>query len=73
MRALRSRRLRYYLSRMNDGRCAICGEPLTEVYHIDHRDPYWHCGETKLGNLQATHPLCNLKKGKRLCNSSSQR
>jgi 5-methylcytosine-specific restriction endonuclease McrA len=48
---------------MNGGLCPLCDEPLGWPYEIDHRVPYAEVQETRLGNLQATHPFCNRKKG----------
>jgi 5-methylcytosine-specific restriction endonuclease McrA len=62
-RFLRSNRQRYQIFRDQNGRCKICGEPMTDDFEIDHRKSKKRDGETSYQNLQATHPQCNRKKG----------
>lgn len=46
-----------------DGKCQICGTPLSEGWHADHIEPYSLGGATNMANGQALCPACNLKKG----------
>lgn len=46
------------------GRCAYCRKELTLRYHLDHVVPIARGGRHSIGNLVATCPLCNYKKGK---------
>lgn len=46
-----------------DGKCQICGAPLSEGWHADHIEPYSLGGATSMANGQALCPACNLKKG----------
>lgn len=43
--------------------CPLCGEPIRGDIHVDHRLPRAQGGSDLAGNLQATHPRCNLRKG----------
>jgi 5-methylcytosine-specific restriction endonuclease McrA len=45
--------------------CAICGEPLPEGWHADHRKPWSRGGATVASNGDVTCPRCNLRKGAR--------
>jgi 5-methylcytosine-specific restriction endonuclease McrA len=51
--------------------CAICGEPLPEHWHADHRVPWAHGGETLASNGDVTCARCNLQKGARYVRPSS--
>jgi 5-methylcytosine-specific restriction endonuclease McrA len=55
------------LHKEQDGKCAICGEPVTlgpqGSHEIDHRIPLARRGGNESENLQITHPSCNRKKG----------
>ena len=44
-------------------KCAIGGEDIRFEYHLDHRVPLARGGRHEVGNLQATCPRCNLRKG----------
>lgn len=44
------------------GRCSECGEPLTNDFHADHRDPWARGGQTDVINGQALCPPCNRRK-----------
>jgi 5-methylcytosine-specific restriction endonuclease McrA len=47
--------------------CQICGGDIEPTdLHIDHIKPWSKGGRHTLGNLQATHSVCNLKKGDRV-------
>lgn len=48
--------------------CGICGGQIASraELHIDHIKPWSKGGPTTLGNLQATHAACNMKKGARV-------
>lgn len=59
-----SRRQRRIAAIVAAGRCTLCGTPLPENFHVDHRLPAVRGGATTLANAQATCPACNLKKGK---------
>lgn len=43
------------------GLCAICEYPM-EKFHKDHIVPLSKGGSNDIGNIQLTHPTCNLKK-----------
>lgn len=43
--------------------CRLCGKPLTQGFHGDHRRPYSKGGPTIVLNGQVLCPTCNLKKG----------
>ena len=45
------------------GLCALCGEPLFRGdHHVDHKIPFSYGGGNERGNIQLTHPACNLEK-----------
>ncbi len=46
-----------------DGKCQICGTPLSEGWHADHIKPFSLGGATNMANGQALCPACNLVKG----------
>lgn len=46
-------------------RCQECGEQLNEGWHADHYIPYRIAKDTKLPNMRALCPACNLRKGGR--------
>lgn len=56
--------------------CALCGMPLDKSLKypdpmsisIDHVIPVARGGKSTLGNLQATHLICNKEKGKKIIN-----
>lgn len=52
--------------RRAEGRCGICREPLGDAVHYDHIMPLAIGGAHREENLQATHPRCNLAKGKKV-------
>ena len=62
-RTLRSKKLRALLYTAFDGKCAICGEPLPDVWHADHIVPWKESKRTNLFELQPLCPRCNLGKG----------
>ena len=62
-RRLRSKRLRRLLFVASGGLCGACGCELRAGWHVDHIVPWSACRETKLENLQALCPTCNLSKG----------
>ena len=43
--------------------CAMCGDPLPQTFHGDHRKAHSKGGLTTVQNGQALCPKCNLKKG----------
>jgi superfamily II DNA or RNA helicase/ribulose bisphosphate carboxylase small subunit len=45
------------------GRCEICGKPLSRGWHADHKYPYSLGGLTSIENGQALCADCNLRKG----------
>lgn len=50
-----------------DGTCGVCKQPLqrdTDAYHIDHIVALASGGAHVTANLQVTHAVCNLRKGK---------
>jgi 5-methylcytosine-specific restriction endonuclease McrA len=52
------------LWRSQDGRCFYCGADLDPAaMHVDHVRPYAKGGPTRLANLVAACPSCNLRKG----------
>lgn len=47
--------------------CALCGEPTTlKESNIDHIIPKSKGGSDSIENLQATHKVCNFKKGNKI-------
>jgi 5-methylcytosine-specific restriction endonuclease McrA len=46
-----------------EGRCACCGESLTDGYHLDHIMPIALGGTNTDDNVQLLTPRCNLQKG----------
>jgi 5-methylcytosine-specific restriction endonuclease McrA len=52
------------LLKLQDGKCACCGESLTE-YHLDHRMPLALGGAHADENMQLLTPRCNMMKGSR--------
>lgn len=51
----------------HNGVCGICGLPIGPHYHIDHIIPASKGGPWTWENLQPAHPLCNRRKGARIC------
>lgn len=50
-----------------DGRCAICGQPLLDNgTDVDHRIPFRYGGGNERANLQITHARCNRSKGAKI-------
>jgi hypothetical protein len=45
-----------------DGRCAYCGDFLSNVFHIDHIDPKYRGGKNDVKNLFPACPRCNIRK-----------
>lgn len=45
------------------GKCACCGLPLGDDYHLDHRMPLALGGSNTDDNIQLLRKLCNLQKG----------
>ncbi|MPZ13960.1 MAG: hypothetical protein GEU73_05985 [Chloroflexi bacterium] len=62
-RTLRSRRARALLARLQNGRCAICGDQLGDDWHADHIEPWSVTGRTNVHEMQALCARCNAKKG----------
>lgn len=62
-RFLRSKRERALLWYAQDGRCALCGEPLPAQWHADHTIPWWFSKRTNVFEMGATCPRCNQQKG----------
>jgi len=62
-RSLRSKKLRAALYYAQDGKCAICGEPLPDDWHADHITPWVKEQRTNVHEMQALCPKCNLRKG----------
>jgi 5-methylcytosine-specific restriction endonuclease McrA len=63
-RTLRSPRKRARLWRSQDGKCAICGDPMDpDNWEADHAEPWRITQRTNVHEMQATHPWCNRKKG----------
>jgi len=50
-----------------DGHCAYCGKKLdiTSAWHVDHIEPRSRGGTDNIGNLIASCPNCNTRKGTR--------
>lgn len=48
---------------LQDGKCACCGKPLGEKYHLDHIMPLSLGGENSDRNVQLLLPICNMSKG----------
>jgi hypothetical protein len=50
----------------DDGVCGICGGDVDPTdFHVDHVVALANGGEHSYANVQAAHPACNIKKGKR--------
>ncbi|MBT4886599.1 MAG: HNH endonuclease [Planctomycetaceae bacterium] len=63
MNRLFNKRQRLLLMFRQAGRCACCGDRLTQGFHADHVQPFSKGGKTVIQNGQALCPFCNLKKG----------
>lgn len=50
---------------LQKGRCACCGVPLEDDYHIDHIVPLYLGGSNSDENIQLLRSICNLQKGKK--------
>jgi 5-methylcytosine-specific restriction endonuclease McrA len=51
----------------DDGMCGICGEDVDPTeFHVDHIWPLSRGGEHSYANVQAAHPLCNIRKNGRV-------
>ena len=57
------RRNRAIVIAASGGVCALCGEPLGKLVHVDHIKPVAFGGTDALENMRATHPKCNLQRG----------
>ena len=51
------------LFKLQRGKCACCGQPLGNDYHLDHIIPMALCGTNTDDNMQLLRGSCNLKKG----------
>ena len=51
------------LFRLQRGKCACCGQPLGNDYHLDHIMPLALGGSNTDDNMQLLRGSCNLKKG----------
>lgn len=51
------------LLRLQKGKCACCGQPLGNKYHLDHIMPLALGGANTDGNMQLLRAKCNQKKG----------
>lgn len=50
------------LLKLQRGRCACCGKPLSDDFHLDHRVPLVSGGKHEDGNMQLLRAVCNLQK-----------
>ena len=50
---------------LQKGKCACCGAPLGNNYHLDHRIPLALGGANEDSNMQLLTASCNLKKGRK--------
>ena len=50
------------LLRLQKGKCACCGAPLTKGFHMDHIIPLFKGGENTDSNIQLLTPRCNTQK-----------
>ncbi len=46
--------------------CGLCGEMIDGDFHVDHIVPLSKGGLHSYANVQAAHPLCNIRKGNRV-------
>lgn len=53
------------LFKLQKGKCACCGEPLGEKYHLDHKMPLALGGGHTDENMQLLKQKCNSQKGKK--------
>lgn len=51
------------LYKAQKGKCACCGKPLGDDYHLDHKMPLALGGTNTDDNIQLLCPTCNLSKG----------
>lgn len=51
------------LLNLQNGKCACCGKPLNNGYHLDHIMPLALGGKNSDNNVQLLAPICNWKKG----------
>lgn len=56
-------RLRRARMKSQDGKCAICGEPLGDDQSLDHIVPVSKGGKNVWSNFQLTHARCNKSRG----------
>lgn len=57
-----SRGLKGKLFKLQRGKCACCGQPLGDDYHLDHITPLALGGKNTDDNIQLLRKLCNLQK-----------
>jgi 5-methylcytosine-specific restriction endonuclease McrA len=51
------------LYRSQQGRCALCSEPLSyENFDVDHKIPFCYGGGNERNNIQLAHSSCNRSK-----------
>ena len=60
-----SKGLRQRLFVLQKGKCACCGLPLGDDYHMDHIMPLYLGGKNEDRNIQLLTKTCNLKKNKK--------
>lgn len=65
-RFLRAKWARAALWYAANGSCQICGKPLPDVWHADHRVPWWYSQRTNVHEMDADCPACNQQKGGQL-------
>lgn len=58
--ATQAQRIALYI--LQDGKCSICGQELTDDFQVDHIKPWAEQGKTELWNLQALHMNCHRSK-----------
>ena len=58
-----SKNIAYRLFELQRGKCACCGKPLGEDFHLDHIQPLSKGGVNEDWNIQLLREKCNLKKG----------
>lgn len=64
---------RYFLANKQAGKCAICGGPLGDNFHVDHIIPWAEGGPTILSNLQAICLKCHKIKNRSSHGSARQK
>lgn len=61
-----TKKLRRQIFRRDKGICYLCGRPIGGIFHLEHKLALANGGDNSPKNLGIAHPLCTLRKGKKM-------